>query len=341
MAFGQLVNHQFESKTLLAEYDVHDLSVALLGKLKADPEDNKRLSYASNQTLLACFQQLKDALEKRLATKSWRLSPLIQADMFRFVDYARRKYGLCLRNIDIADIGCGSINPYGRMFTHILAGARNCHCFELAPIYDRTAAIKILVEIYNVCMVDPKMLFGDYSITRSEIVENLYGFDIGLISRGDQLGIDSSRLQYNNKSASETDLLSSSIDLVVSNSVLEHINNLDDSIAEFSRITKPGGYGIHGVDFIDHRWYSDPNIHPLEFLRIDTSDSIVHGSNRLRQSDITELFKKNGFEVLDTSWRSNKVEISFEFKQSLASPWNRRSNDDLEYTWCPFLVKKM
>jgi ubiquinone/menaquinone biosynthesis C-methylase UbiE len=46
------------------------------------------------------------------------------------------------------------------------------------------------------------------------------------------------------------------LDIVLSNAVLEHIYDLKSAFYHLARITKPGGFGIHMVDFRDHRDFS-------------------------------------------------------------------------------------
>lgn len=91
-------------------------------------------------------------------------------------------------------------------------------------------------------------------------------------------------------------------DVVLSNAVLEHVFSLSDVCREMARITAPGGFNIHQVDFRDHRDFS----RPLEFLLL--SDEVFlkqfHGShgecgNRLRASEVCSTFQENGFELLN------------------------------------------
>lgn len=55
-----------------------------------------------------------------------------------------------------------------------------------------------------------------------------------------------------------------SLDLCVSNAVLEHVADLPAGIRRLGRITKPGGLGLHQVDFRDHRDFERPLEHLTE-----------------------------------------------------------------------------
>lgn len=90
-------------------------------------------------------------------------------------------------------------------------------------------------------------------------------------------------------------------DAVVSNATLEHVTDVPSLCGELGRITRPGGIGIHQVDFRDH----SSNERPLEFLTIPDSTYAVsfadgHGGrgNRVRPADLIAEFEKAGLELV-------------------------------------------
>jgi SAM-dependent methyltransferase len=91
-----------------------------------------------------------------------------------------------------------------------------------------------------------------------------------------------------------------SIDVVISNAVLEHLYDLPLAFSHLARITKPGGLGIHQVDFRDHRDFSHPLDHLLledeEFCQEFTQRQGECG-NRYRPAEMKQLFDLAGFEV--------------------------------------------
>jgi len=91
-----------------------------------------------------------------------------------------------------------------------------------------------------------------------------------------------------------------SVDLVISNAVFEHLYDLQSAFAHLARITKPGGLGLHQVDFRDHRDYS----RPLDYLLLSQKEFTIefrerHGEcgNRFRPREMWQLFESAGFEV--------------------------------------------
>lgn len=97
-----------------------------------------------------------------------------------------------------------------------------------------------------------------------------------------------------------------SIDVVVSNAVLEHLLAPPAAFANLARLTSPGGYGIHQVDFRDHRDFSRPLelllYPPARFERLADSCNRECGC-QIRPSEMSELFAEAGFTV--QSYTSN------------------------------------
>lgn len=92
----------------------------------------------------------------------------------------------------------------------------------------------------------------------------------------------------------------SSFDIVVSNAVLEHVYDLDQVVAELSRVTVLNGFNIHQVDFRDHNNFGNP----LEFLLIEDGEyseqfgrSFGERGNRLRPSECEASFLSAGLSV--------------------------------------------
>jgi SAM-dependent methyltransferase len=91
-----------------------------------------------------------------------------------------------------------------------------------------------------------------------------------------------------------------SIDLVLSNAVFEHLYDLKSAFAHLAFITKPGGLGLHQVDFRDHRNLSRPLEHLLfgdrEFSRLFREKHSECG-NRYRPREMQHFLELAGFDV--------------------------------------------
>lgn len=91
-----------------------------------------------------------------------------------------------------------------------------------------------------------------------------------------------------------------SVDMVVSIAVLEHLYDVESAFSNLSRITKPGGFGSHMVDFRDHRDFS----RPLDFLLMGEVEfygkfKAAQGEigNRYRPKEMQQCFESAGFQV--------------------------------------------
>ncbi|HVY88306.1 MAG TPA: methyltransferase domain-containing protein [Hyphomonadaceae bacterium] len=102
-------------------------------------------------------------------------------------------------------------------------------------------------------------------------------------------------------------------DAVVSNAVLEHIKDEHKSFAELFRITRPGGVGLHQVDFRDHRNFDRPLEHLLlpkeKFEAINDAVHAEFGSQR-RQPDYAAALTGAGF-VIEHYERNDQVSASY------------------------------
>lgn len=97
-----------------------------------------------------------------------------------------------------------------------------------------------------------------------------------------------------------SDLPDASFDVIVSNAVLEHVGNTVMTACELARLTRPGGLGVHQVDYRDHRNFDRPfeflRYGDEEYLRIFLSSRNENG-NRVRSHELVEDFRKAGFEI--------------------------------------------
>ncbi len=109
--------------------------------------------------------------------------------------------------------------------------------------------------------------------------------------------------------AARTGLPDDSVDVVFSNSVLEHIPGpvIEDCFREAHRIVKPGRITLHAVNCGDHYAYADRRLHQLHYLQYSESawrkwNNAFTYQNRLRAVDFTEMAKRAGFLIeVDTS----------------------------------------
>jgi SAM-dependent methyltransferase len=87
-----------------------------------------------------------------------------------------------------------------------------------------------------------------------------------------------------------------SVDIVLSNSVLEHVLNLEEYVTDLKRIIKENGVMLHWVDYRDH--YFKYPYHFLKFSAKTWNKWLNPGSlPRWRVTDHIKAFENEGFKV--------------------------------------------
>lgn len=105
-------------------------------------------------------------------------------------------------------------------------------------------------------------------------------------------------------------------DIVLSNAVLEHIEDFDEFAKQLYRITRKGGIHIHQIDFRDHRNFNAPLEYLLysevEFKKIFNSRFGECGHQR-RFIDVKNYFLKSGFEMLISDEESSNMKADEDY----------------------------
>jgi len=96
-----------------------------------------------------------------------------------------------------------------------------------------------------------------------------------------------------------------SIDIVLSNAVLEHVFDPLAVCNELARVTRLGGFNLHQIDL---RWHRVGFARPLDFLlqgearfQRDFIGDHCETGNRWRASEWHALFRRASFEILQVT----------------------------------------
>jgi SAM-dependent methyltransferase len=147
--------------------------------------------------------------------------------------------------------------------------------------------------------------------------------------------------------AARTELPADSVDVVFSNSVLEHVPGpvIDDCFTEAMRILRPGGIVFHSVNCGDHYAYSDRGIDQLHYLQYSEAawkkwNNEFLYQNRLRAIDFTEMAKRAGFTIeIDTS-RASKERLQQLDRIRVDPYFTRYTREQLAITSIDFIGRK-
>jgi SAM-dependent methyltransferase len=90
------------------------------------------------------------------------------------------------------------------------------------------------------------------------------------IDLNDDIRLNPRRILFEHESIEQAaaELAPESVDVIVSNAVLEEIYDPDATFAALDRVLKPGGRQVHVIDLRDYGMFSRYGFHPLEFLTV-------------------------------------------------------------------------
>lgn len=148
--------------------------------------------------------------------------------------------------------------------------------------------------------------------------------------------------------ARDTHIPAGTVDLVYSNSVMEHVpkDAIRGLMQESVRILRPGGMALHNVCCGDHYAFFDPSISFVNFLKYEEkgwriwNNSLLY-QNRLRSPDFLNLASEAGLKVLlkRNFVRPGTYEALASMK--VAEPFQHLSTEDLAQTTIDFVAQKM
>jgi SAM-dependent methyltransferase len=226
------------------------------------------------------------------------------------------------------EMGSGSQNPLAFLFLVLLLGARQCVAIDIEPIQDMRKACRALADVAATMLLHP-LSITETSPDPHMILNRMKTFDMAKLRSGNEEGIDQSLLTHLCCASESVSLPDGYADVVMSNSFLEHVEDLDAVVREMARITKPGGLGIHGVDGTDHGRYSDPAIGPLDFLKEPGGTRMVGGCNRIRPLVMVEYFLANDFEFLE--WETwDEIALAPDDIETFAEPFRSMTKNVLQ-----------
>jgi len=260
----------------------------------------------------------------------------VRDDWFVFINHLQ-SLNFTVRDCVFLEVGTGWFPTLPICF--YLAGAQKCITLDLQPLikFDRTQYMIGHLECH---IADIASLLGEKETTvRSRWMQLSRATDLsGLLSQA--------RIEYIAPAdASATDLPDGSVDVVFSNSVLEHVEPdlLVPIMREARRIVKPGGITMHSVDCQDHYSYFDPRISPVNFLRFSSRDwefwnNRIQYQNRLRAEDFVSAAVEAGFEILLNRQKPRPELLKNISRLSIANEFRRYSIEQLCTTTVDFVA---
>ena len=232
-----------------------------------------------------------------------------------------------LRGATCIDVGCGSLNPLGPLFVLVLHGAARGIGIDADPVQNPALAARAVFDA--AAEVWARVVRRDRDTEIADLTERLRSFDLVRLANGDPSGADFERLEFRCSLVHEAGLADGEADIVFSTSFLEHVPDPATVIESLARASRPGALHVHAIDGTDHRRYSDPDRHPLDFYREVTEDPLCGGCNRVPVDDYAGMFEAAGFEIRE-SRINRRVPLTDEEVATFAPMFRDRPRELLE-----------
>lgn len=145
-----------------------------------------------------------------------------------------------------------------------------------------------------------------------------------------------------------SDIPPRSVDIIVPRTTFEHIppKTLDNYLAAFDGMLRPGGMMCHFIDNSDHWQHRDPALSRINMLRYEDGwrwRLMCHAEylNRLRHSDYTELFDRRGWRTVHTEAIVDENALASLQSLPLAMRFQRSDPRDLAAVRSIFVVERL
>src|SRR5690606_21893703 len=214
--------------------------------------------------------------------------------MLEHPDADRKTFGT-FRDAVAVDLGSGALSPFAPLVPFVALGARRGIAIEPEKVADPGAAARAVHDIVAALVLgttEPRL-----PVRGAKVLERFSAWDVRGLAAGRPAALDGIGIELRQTGVDEAGIEPGTVDLLTSVSFLEHVPDPRGMVEACARLLKPGGLAVHTIDGIDHRWYANPKMSALEFLRADVDDPIVAGCNRLRPLAFTALFEDAGLEV--------------------------------------------
>lgn len=284
--------------------------------------------------------QINSALQKAsgdLSDFEDHLGRKIQ-DFHFYADQSRKAFGR-LDGLEIVEIGTGWFPLLPVLFS--LCGAKRIWTFDKTPHLNAALTfrgLKALAPHLPTISAWVELPVADLERRLEQMIRTAPHIHALLAQ---------ARIRYQAPGdASDTKLPNAGVDLVFSNSVLEHVPKavMQALFAESARILRPHGVAVHGVNCGDHYAHFDRQITQLNFLQFTErqwsfwNNDLLY-QNRLRPSDFKTLLEASNLDVLFER-RSARPGCAEAFQAMRIAPdFDRYDKHDLVCTSFDFVAR--
>ena len=224
-----------------------------------------------------------------------------------------KKHGITIRDKVVLEIGPG--NCYINAYNFLMCGAKKVILIDKFPRINKTEKQK------------------QYSKLEREYISKKYNRPLFFINSQ----VNGKRIEFIEGDIIRTDV--EEVDFIFTNSVLEHIKPIEETIKKMSSILKPDGYILHNIDLRDHYNFNEPFLfykYPeWVWKNLLTKEGLSY-TNRLRYGDFVRLFKENGLRIVAEKRRGKKLK-----SVRLCNKFSGKGKEDLETVYLSVLLEKL
>lgn len=266
----------------------------------------------------------------------------IKVDDWKIMIGQLRGHGCDIRGAELLEIGTGWYPTFP--FACHLAGAARVHTYDLNR--------HLRPDLVRQCAAG----FADFL----PAIADAAGADVGevrdrharlMAALGDGSDLERATgggVRYHAPAdATATGLDAAGVDLVFSNSVLEHVSPsvLAPLYAESMRILRPGGAMFHSVNCGDHYAYADRSVHQLNYLRFDDRQWAFWNNrflyqNRLRAHHFVDVARDGGFDIVLDTATARPQRLQQLREMTVAEPFRHIAPEKLCITSVDFIGRK-
>jgi len=265
-------------------------------------------------------------------------------DDWLFMMELLQQQGFAVRGKVLMEIGTGWLPVLPLCFA--LAGARRVYCFDLHRHLQPRSVAAVLQHLipHLAALAEASGQALSEVISRHEFLSAASNSS----ERKTLSVLQSAGIDYQAPAdAGRTGLNAGSMDLIFSNSVLEHVSEpqLAALMRESARLLGPQGLSLHGVNCADHFSFFDRSIPPNHYLRFSSRqwrrwNNALLFQNRLRPSDFIAAAEAAGLHIAQRVQTTRLDLLKRLPRDRIAPEFHRYSDADLCTTSITFAAER-
>jgi hypothetical protein len=247
--------------------------------------------------------------------------------------------GRPLKDLDYLEVGTGWYPTVP--VCYFLAGARRCLTFDINRHLNEAWTFRMLrrIETHLPAIAAssfrplPEVRAAYETLRKAASLEELF----------ERAHIE----YYAPADAAASKLPAASVDVVFSNSVLEHVppDAIGRLMQESQRVLRPGGLSIHSANCGDHYAYFDRSITAMNYLTYSGDqwrfwDNSLLYQNRLRPQDFLRIAERAGLKIVLSKFRPRPELLAALPKLKIASEFAGYAPEQLAATSVDFVGER-